>query len=355
MSKTPAVKEKKSALILARGMFHIVGPDNSGKSTFALTSHPDPAKICYLDGDSSKSKVFADQMGIGKYIDLTHLGKGMDELAYHKMVLDEIDKIEDNKYEVIVLDNGNEFFKSGWSYVSTNRADYRKKWNPRGDIAGAQEWNELRQTHFPRIYSDLKNKAPLVIICTPEKSQSDGGVKTGLTEPSADPSLRLAAEVIIRLAKNVTDEDAHAPVGLVIKNTMVYAGGRLQKVFPDRIVPCTWDKISYYLNNPLDTRKPTGIEVPNDFELRLIEGTLSPEQQEHFAYRKRMALLQADENLVNDILESSIKHKDKPSKMLSRVIHNELSAEAYPDLTLEKVELVLAETRETVTQNGKEK
>jgi len=41
--------------------------------------------------------------------------------------------------------------------------------------------------------------------------------------------------------------------------------------------------------------------------------------------------------------------------MHSREVHKELSAEAYPDLTLEKVELVLAETKEAVAQNGKEK
>lgn len=335
---------KKQDSVLVRGLFHVLGPDNAGKTTFGLTAYSDPSKVCFLDGDASKTRGFAEAMGIGKYVDLTIAGEGLDELGYHKMVMDTINKIEDNKYQVIIYDNMNEFFKGGHTYVATNRSVFRKKWNPMGQIAGAQEWQELRQTHYPRIYSLLKNKAPLVIACTPEKAQSELGEKTGLMEPSADPSLRLAADVIIRLARNTRELSKHAPIGLVIKNTMVYVDGRLKKVFPDRIVPCTWERIGHYLANPVNDREPTQEEMPDEFETHLIMGTLNPEQRELLKYRQRVSLLKIEEDLVNDILDARLRNTDTPKLMLPRAIHKEL-LEAYPELTVERVQQVLEDVK----------
>lgn len=339
-------KEKVEEVAVARGMFHVFGEDNAGKSTFGLTAHPDPSKICFLDGDSSKTRGFAQQMNIGKYVDLTNLGNGLDELGYHEMVLAQINAVPEGKFEVIVFDNPDEFFKGGHTYVKANRGEFRKNWNPMGAIAGAQEWNELRQTHYPRVYSKLKNKATLVIVCTRVKAQSEAGVKTGLTEPSADESLRTASEVVIRLARNTRDIGQHAPVGLVIKNTMVWQDQRLKKVFPDRIVPCTWDKLKSYLANPVHGRELTEKEQADEFEWNLITGTLNAEQLELLKYRQRVKLLQAEEALVNDILDARIKHKDMPKKLMPKQIQADL-AEAYPDLTEDKIVQIIADVNLT--------
>jgi GTPase SAR1 family protein len=333
-------KEKVESKALVKGLFHIIGPDNAGKTTFALSSDENPGKICFLDGDGGKTKFFAEQMKLGTYVDLTLLGKDMDELAYHIMVLNQIAAIEDNKYNVIAFDNLNEFFKGGHSYVATNRNKFRKKWNPMGPIAGAQEWSELRQTHYPRIYTSLRDKADLVILCTPEKAQSDSGVKTGLMVPSADESLRLNADVVIRLARNTRDYGKHAPVGLVIKNTSVWSDGKLKKVLPDRMPECTWDQIKHYLENPVHDRALTDEETPDEFEMHLIMGTLNPEQRELYEHRKRVQLMQLEENMVNDIMDAYGKHKSVPEAMRNHAILNELQ-DAYPDLTTDKIEQVL--------------
>lgn len=332
----------KKKEVLARGLIHVHGPDNSGKTLFALTSHEDPEKICFLDGDAAKSRHITSQMGIGKYVDLTGMGDGMDELEYHKMVLGVIDNLPDNTFDVIVYDNANEFYKGGHTFVRTNRPDFRKHWNPRGDIAGAQEWIELRQTHYPRLYTALRNKAPLVIICTPEKAQSDSGVKTGLMEPSADDSLRLAADVVVRLARNTRDPAQHAPVGLIVKNATVYVDGKLKKAFPDRVNPFTWEKIEYYLNNPIHDRAPNEEETPDEFEMNLITGSLNPEQKALYEYRKRIALMQEEENLVNAVLDANIAHANAPKLAKTKLIRKSL-LEAYPDLTVERVEQILEE------------
>jgi len=352
------MSEKRSPVkttVIAAGLIQLVGPDNSGKSTLALTAHKDPSKICFLDGDTRKSAVFAQQMGIGKYVDLTTKGIGMDELAYHIMVLNEIQSIEEGKYEVIVFDNLNEFFKGGHSYVKANRGLFRKNWNPMGAIAGAEEWKELRETHYPRVFAELKSKAPLVIICTPEKSQSDAGVKTGLMIPSSDPSLKLSAEVIIRLARNTRDHTSTAPVGLVVKNTSVYSDGRLKRVFPDRIVPCEWGTIEKYLNDPVDVRKQTPEETPDEFEMHLIMGTLNSEQRALYDHRRRMQLLQADEELSAAVIEASIDAKERgvPALMIHKDIQSRLS-EQYPDLTVNRVKAIIDATRDSVEDGKKQ-
>jgi len=345
--KKQATKQEQA--VLAAGLIQLVGPDNSGKSTLALTAHADPSKICFLDGDTRKSAVFAQQMGIGKYIDLTTKGVGLDELAYHIMVLNEIQAIEKDKYEVIVFDNLNEFFKSGHSYVKANRGLFRKNWNPMGAIAGAEEWKELRETHYPRVFSELKSKAPLVIVCTPEKAQSDAGVKTGLMIPSSDPSLKLSAEVIIRLARNTRDHSSPAPVGLVIKNTSVYSERRLKKVFPDRIVPCEWPTIEKYLNDPVDRRQLTDGETPDEFEMHLIMGTLNSEQRALYDHRRRMQLLQADEELSAAVIEALVDARERNVPVL--MLHKDIQAhlvEQYPDLTVNRVKVILDAIEDSV-------
>jgi hypothetical protein len=342
-------KNKVKQTVIAAGLIQFVGPDNSGKSTLALTAHKNPSKICFLDGDTRKSAVFAKQMNIGKYVDLTTMGKGLDELAYHMMVLKQIDEIESGEYEVIVFDNLNEFFKSGHSYVKANRSLFRKNWNPMGAIAGAEEWKELRETHYPRVFSELKAKAPLVIICTPEKAQSDAGVKTGLMIPSSDPSLKLSAEVIIRLARNTRDHTKPAPVGLVVKNTSVYADSKLKRVFPERIVPCEWGTIEKYLNDPVDVREQTAEETPDEFEMHLISGTLNSEQRALYDHRRRMQLLLAEEDLSASVIDaaSDARERNVPALMLHKDVQSQLS-EQYPDLTVPRVKEILEATKDSV-------
>ena len=330
--------------VAATGLMHIHGRDGVGKTLFALTAVSDPSKICLLDGDSGKSEDLAKEVGLGKYYDLTKDGKGLTEVDYHKMVLKAVGDIPKDKYDVLVLDNAAEFFKGGHSLVATNHPTYRKVWRGDAPIIGGIEWQETRLTHFPRFYSLLQEKASLVIIITHEKEQSVGGVKTGLTVPIGDPSLRTAAGIIIRLIKN-TREHSPAPVGLVIKNTGTIRDGKPIKYFPDRISPCDWDKIRGYIDEPISNREPTDEETPNGFEQHLIMGTLNPEQQKMLEWRKSMMVLQTDENLAGAVLEVAAQNKDMNPVYLVREIVNVLKSE-YPELTNKQVQKILDKSLE---------
>jgi len=327
--------------VLVKGLVHIYGPPGAGKTFFALTTGADPKKTAFLDGDASKGKHIAKQVGVAHYKDLTAAGKNKTEVEYHKKVLATINDLPDG-LELIVFDNPIEFFKGAHSYVALNRSLLREKWSPSGVFAGAQEWGELRKTHLPRIYSLLQEKADLVIICTHEKQQSDStGVKTGFMEPESDPSLRTGAGLVIRLGRDTRNPENAAPVGLVIKNIGTIDKGKAIRILPERISPGTWESIGRYLKSPVGDRDLTDDEKPEGFEVNLIHGTLNPEQKRLYEWRREMALIQADSSLAEDIVSAAANYPETPPPALPAKIVSELS-EAYPDLTTEKVREVLS-------------
>jgi hypothetical protein len=51
-------------------------------------------------------------------------------------------------------------------------------------------------------------------------------------------------------------------------------------VLPHKIVPCTWEQIHHYIENPMGTRPPTEDEMPSTFERKnLIEGAYTEDQR----------------------------------------------------------------------------
>jgi hypothetical protein len=329
-------------MVMLSGLMHVYGPPGSGKTMFSLSASNDATKIAFLDGDASKGKHLAAQSKINQYFDLTQEGAGMTEVGYQEMVLSIIEKLPDD-LDLIVLDNSAELFKGAHSHVAVNRSKFRRKWSPKGQIAGSQEWIETRKTHLPRIYSSLQAKARLVIFTTHEKAQSDAGVKTGAMEPDSDPSLRTEAGVVIRLGNNTRDVTSAAPVGLVIKNTgkLNIETREVTRLLPQRIYPCTWAIIKGYIDTPVGDRNLTDDEMPDEFEYHLIEGTLNPEQKAIFEWRRNMAAIQAEAGLADAVLELVVEDGGTtPEVMLPALIVTELSEE-YPNLDRDKARRVL--------------
>jgi hypothetical protein len=327
-----------------KGLVHVYGPPGAGKTFFALTAGTDPNKICFLDGDASKGKHIAEQIGIPKsnYHDLTSMGQGLTEVQYYIKFMAMANKLSDT-FEVLIWDNPIELFKAAHSYVATHRLEWREKWAAQGAIAGPQEWIITRQVLMPRLYSLLQTKAQLVILCTHEKPQRDDSqVKTGYMEPNADPSLRTEAGMVVRLARNMQKPNDPAPVGLVIKNigTVNVKERSITRILPDRIEPCTWLKIEEYIKNPVGNRDLEPSEIPNEFEVNLIEGTLNPEQRELYDFRRKMALIRADESLSDDVISAAANNANLPPAVLPNKIVADLS-EIHSGLTTDKVRDIL--------------
>ena len=333
--------------VLVKGLMHVYGPPGAGKTFFALTTGADPKKTVFLDGDASKGKYIAGEIGIPKdgYKDITVLCDGLTEVEHFQKFREIVDRLPGG-LDLIIWDNPKAVFNGAHSYVATHRTEFREKWAPQGGFAGGQEWVIARQVLLPRVYSKLQEKATLVIICSHEREQTDkSGVYTGFMEPNADPSLRTESGIVIRLARNTRDPEKSAPIGLVIKNHGTIKNNVPTRIFPERLSPATWERIRDYLTTPIGDRVPNADEKPDEFEIHLIEGTLNPEQKRLYEWRREMAVLQADSSLAEDVVSAAANYLETPAGALPSKIMSELS-EAYPELTTDKVREILKKSKE---------
>lgn len=333
--------KKEKIIAPVRGLWHIYGEDGSGKTIAALTTGVAPEDIIMIDDDSAKGRSLAEQIGMEEgenYFDLLSLTEGMNEVQFHTFMVEKFLPNLPNA-EVLVWDNAKRFFSSGHSFIVKNWSKFREVVRGSGAIIGAYQWGVLREQWYPTIYANLLKKYRLVIITTHEKEQTDSsGVKTGALEPASDKSLRKAANVIIRLTKNHTGNPA--PVGLVIKNmAKLQIPGGVQSVLPPRVDPFTWETVRRYLDNPVGNRELKENERPNEFELSLIEGSLTPEQKQVYEFNKRMKIINANEDLSSAVVELAAANVPPPM-MIKRL------ADDYDiETDLATVQSILAATK----------
>lgn len=280
------------------GLVHIYGQDGVGKTTLALTTGSDPDKSVFIDDDSTKARSYVKQLGFKLYIDLLSETQGMNEVKFYQHTYDRI-KAFPNGLDLLVFDNMKRVFNAAHSYMVANQNQYRQVLTGDAAMKNGQLWREARETLLPKLYALMLSKAELVIVITHEQEQKIKGVATGATEAAADQSLRKAASPIIRLTRD--REGNPTPVGLVIKNLGRIHNRKIVNVLPPRVPRCDWDTILHYLENPVGDRALEPNETPDEFELSLITGSLTREQQRQFEFNKQMALMQIDKPLTDAI------------------------------------------------------
>jgi hypothetical protein len=315
--------------VLINGLVHLFGSPGSGKTTFALTASDEPDKVVFLDGDASKGRDMARDIGINAYHDLTAKWGDLTELQYHLRTLDLINRL-DNGLDLIIFDNPVNFFRGGHSYVNANREKFRENWSASGKYANMQAWTELRKKHLPSVYTRLQQKAELVIFISHETADyDDDGVKTGLKVAEADESLFTAAGMVIRMTRN-TREGGVVPVGLQVKRyrpKFYLPKRKVVNVFPDRIYPCEWSTIEHYLENPVGARENGELheyEITSDLEDNLIQGSLTEEQWENYQRSKELALITKKEELLENVRSEVVAMAAASSKPVA-VMHTEIS------------------------------
>lgn len=337
-------KESNSSLIPV-GIVHLFGEDGVGKSTFPFTVPvSNYKKFVVLDDDSSKSRTLAAQTEC-VYHDLLEEAGDMDEVSFHKYVLDLVSGLPDD-LDVIVFDNATRFFTGGHSYIVDNFDEYRKHKRGSGAIIGAYQWKALREHHLPRFYSLLSRKAKIVFIITHEKEQTDSsGIKTGAMEPAADKSLRKGANVTIRLTRN--QSGSSVPTGLVIKDITKIPPVR---VLPSRIEQCDWPTIMEYWESPVGLRDLRDDETPDEFEQSLITGSLTPEQKRVYELRMQLEMLQESQQMAEDVIAVA-SGMDFPLQIKAMNVVKELES-AYPALTKDRVIQILQTATTAESNNG---
>lgn len=269
---------------LFEGLVVASGEDDSGKTTFCTECGPLPEQIAFINDDLKgkdiKAQIEAGSHKFGFYIDLIHETSGMLEIKFHEFCVKMIDAIPDDTYEAIIWDTWSRFETTFHPYVLANQKKFRETWSAKGDIHGAQIWQSSFE-YESLIIDKLLHKCKTLLLTTHLKDQNINGKKTGLQIPDNKKPLVQKAQMRIFLRHN---PDSEKPIGLVLKRIARVEvneeeGLHTIAILPRRINPCTWKKIRWYWHNPVADRKLEDSEKPNEYELALLDGTLTADMK----------------------------------------------------------------------------
>jgi len=207
------------------------------------------------------------------------------ELDYHNAVMEVIRSIEPGQFDAIIWDTWTHFANTTHAYVLANAGEFKKHWAPMGTIKGAQQWQEARR-YEAMIIGYLAKLAPTIILVTHLKDQYMGKVKVpGRQIPANSNALDRVLRLRIWLRLNPNGRPV--PIGLCMKRLdrkeIVDNKIRTINVLPRKIVPTPeehslWDTIWRYWDEPMGDREPTEDELPTEYELSILDGTLTADQ-----------------------------------------------------------------------------
>jgi hypothetical protein len=265
------------------GLIHVTGEPDTGKTTFALTCGFAPAEIAFFD-DDLKTQTIADALAeqgtpFGAYYNLTKLSIGMREIQFHDLVVGLIDQLRRDTYEVVIFDTWTRFENTFHPVVQKNPTRFKEFYSPMGSIKGAETW-KASFDYETVVIDKLMQVAPLVILVTHLKDQSIGAVKTGKEIPDCKKPIVEKSRLRIWTRHNPAGP---APLGLVLKRlskVTVNGGIHAVNVLPRKLNPCTWEVILNYWENPIGERQPEPGEMPNEFELSILDGVLTEDQKD---------------------------------------------------------------------------
>lgn len=273
------------------GILHITGSHDTGKTTFALECGASPDKIAFFD-DDVKGRATVDDLKkakveFGAYYDLAELGKKCTLLNLHEKIMNVINDIKPGQFDAIIWDTWTRFAKTCRYYVQAHPNEFRNpnEWAAQGRIKGA-EMNQEGTLYEARIASDLARLTRTVVLVTHLKDQYLNNVKTEKKIPACSKTLARIARFRLWLRQN--PNGSPVPVGLFLKRfdrkEATDEGLRTVCVVPRKITPqleerSLWDTIWRYWETPVGNRPPLADEIPNEYELSILDGTLTPDQK----------------------------------------------------------------------------
>lgn len=297
------------------GIIHVTGPHDVGKTLFALGCGAKVTRIAFYDDDvkgrSTVHEITSSGIEFGKYVDIAELAKGKTELELHELIMKDLAGIKANQYDALVFDTWTRFGASFHSAITATPNRFRKEWARKGDIKGAQEWKVARE-YEKDVLGEISRKVPTVILVTHLKqSYATGGVAIpDKFAPDASSTLDTACRLRIWLRPNPTGRPV--PVGLVLKrlNKTEINNGVISpiNVLPRKLVPLEdeptlWHTIWRYWDNPVGDRAPTQEEMPDEYELSVLDGGLTEEQRVtfHEILRTYSAIMDEEEGFKGSV------------------------------------------------------
>lgn len=322
---------------LLNGIIHITGEHDTGKTTFALECGASPDKICFFDDDVKGRATLLDltQAGypLGQYHDLTKMKQGKNELQFHSDVLDIIHSIKPGQFDAIIFDTWSYFAKTCHSFVARNPQKFRQNWNPMGKIKGAQQWQEAAR-YEAAIANYLASVSKTVILITHLKDFYQNDVKVpGKSIPDSGKTLDTIPRLRIWLRQN--PDNRPVPIGLILKriDKKVLDGNKLRTkcVLPRKITPnddesSLWDTIWRYWDNPVGDRALLPEEMPDEYELSILDGTLTNDQKHLLTQMIEKGLIGNDDeelsSSIDDISLDSVEEISYPDTSKEVIARN---------------------------------
>lgn len=322
------------------GLVHVTGEPDTGKTTFCLTIPGVKPKDTLFFDDDLKTRGLAAQLAGTKhafwgYHDLTTEFKELKTtkpIDFYRMLVARISTAKDQILEgtkpplkAIVFDN--------WSRMEGGIRAYSESiMSNISDLTPGQQHAMSQMTwtytydEYARLLGELLTLAPMVFLTTHirEKWGSPGVLESRGQRPIIEKS---TLRVWLR-----HNPDSPAPIGLILKRVHLMQpddenDGQLQpiNVFPRRIVPCTWAKLMGYFRDPVGDRKPTPDEMPNEFELSILDGTLTEDQKNALRLASKQQK-DEDETLLTD------NEATADAEMMARARQMKSEGKTIPDI-----------------------
>lgn len=275
------------------GIFHLTGEIDTGKTSVGLSAYPlkdtayiyEDVKKFSIEGMDAKKA----EKEFGLFLNLTekYPVQKFKELEFAKKVMEEIDKIEKDKYQAIVFDTWTRFGKALRRYAKANPLLFREKeaFTNQVAIRHAEEWGQAGIVEKNYI-ATLAQKSEALFLITHLKSKRKGGIETEAFEPDCGKALNTVCNMRLWLRLN---PNSGVPIALVLKrlSKVSIVDGIIKPVnlLPRKIMPLpeeesVWDCINRYWEEPMGNRKPSENEKPNEFELSILDGVLTKGQKE---------------------------------------------------------------------------
>ncbi len=289
--------------LVMKGIIQITGGHDSGKTNMALQAGATPEKTLFCDGDT-KSK-FLDGV-VGRYVDLVEGVDIKESWQLYLMIQEMVDSIKPGDFDVVIFDPWTAVGKACRAYVEKYPKKFKNKYRGTSAMISGQHSRFGRELEH-KILSTLRNKIPLIILTTHLTDDWSLNEKTGAQVPDNTKMLNLICNMRVWLRNNPSSP---VPISLYFKRICEIAYSSESKRFettnilPRKITPLdtdtsVWDAIKRFMNEPFGNREPSEDEIPDEYELSILDGTLTEDQRLalKIALKKHKAIEDVEEEL----------------------------------------------------------
>lgn len=302
------------------GLVTTTGSKDSGKTTFNLQVAP-LKQIAFFHSDVKYPGVPKEEFGL--FCDLQEMADGKALFGFREAFLKFIDKIPNGKYPVWIFDTWTRLGEAARTYVISHANQFREKeafimtHDPK--MVGAQKWrdaHEYEANFISSLYRKTGGGYLGLIIHTKDDTQA--GAKTGKAIPDSGKALEQASNFRVWLIRNGRALPTVVTTKRMTEAKVVNGVYQPTNILPDRF-DCQeqdksiWDAIDRYRKEPVGNRQPREEERPNEYELSIIQNTLTREQKEIWKFNleeKRrqdaveMSLVSQEEVAISDFIHS---------------------------------------------------